>query len=133
MSRFDKAARIALTLALAGAAGACDSFLDVNEDPNNPQDVAMELTLPGIFVAFTLGVLSVAFYNWNTRGTILGGIYGRPGVLLNLGIYLVSALSLLKASPTLPWVRVGALPFAVLAIVYAVILLRGPFDLPAAN
>jgi len=77
--------------------------------------------------------LSVAFYNWNTRGTILGGIYGRPGVLLNLGIYLVSALSLLKASPTLPWVRVGALPFALLAIVYAVILLRGPFDLPAAK
>lgn len=77
--------------------------------------------------------LSVAFYNWNTRGTILGGIYGRPGVLLNLGIYLVSALSLLKASPTLPSVRVGALPFAVLAIVYAVILFRGPFDLPAAE
>jgi hypothetical protein len=77
--------------------------------------------------------LSVAFYNWNTRGTILGGIYGRPGVLLNLGIYLISALSLFKASPTLPLVRLGALPFALFAIVYAIILLRGPFDRPAAQ
>lgn len=63
--------------------------------------------------------------------TRLGGIYGRPAVLLNLGVYLVSALSLLKGSPTLPLVRLTAIPFAIFASVYALLLLRGPLDRPA--
>lgn len=74
--------------------------------------------------------LSIAFYNWNTRRTILGGIYGRPAVLLNLGVYLISALALLKAESPLPLVRLGATPFVLLSAVYAVLLLRGPFDRP---
>ncbi len=77
--------------------------------------------------------LSVAFYNWNTRSAILGGIYGRPAVLLNFGLYGISGLALLKVSPTLPYVRLAALPFALLAGVYAVLLLRGPLDRPAAR
>lgn len=77
--------------------------------------------------------LSIAFYNWNTRDTLLGGIYGRPAVLLNLGVYLVSALSLLKVGPALPLVRLGAIPLALLAIVYAVLLLRGPLDWSAGR
>ena len=58
MIRFKQVAiRTALTLAVAGTATGCDSFLDVNEDPNNPQSVAMELTLPGMFVAFAHEVI----------------------------------------------------------------------------
>src|SRR5690606_30714608 len=45
-------ARLALVLVTAASAAGCDSFLDVNEDPNNPQNVALELTLPGMLVAF---------------------------------------------------------------------------------
>ncbi len=77
--------------------------------------------------------LSIAAHNWNARDAMLGGIYGRPAVLLNLGVYLVSALSLLKVSATLPLVRLAAIPFAVFALVSAVLLLRGPLDRPAAQ
>lgn len=77
--------------------------------------------------------LSIAFYNWNSRHTILGGIYGRPAVLLNLGVYVVSALSLLKVGPALPLVRLAAIPFALLAIVYGVVMVKGPLDREAAG
>ncbi|MEX1183412.1 MAG: SusD/RagB family nutrient-binding outer membrane lipoprotein [Gemmatimonadota bacterium] len=55
MTRHRRAATrstLALTLALAAAAGGCNTFLDINDDPNNPQNVAMELTLPGMLMAF---------------------------------------------------------------------------------
>ncbi|MBX9855308.1 MAG: hypothetical protein K2Y26_07275 [Gemmatimonadaceae bacterium] len=100
-------------------------------------DVVLPHLVPGLPVhASWLGQLlaaawlSVAFYNWNTRDTILGGIYGRPAVLLNLGVYLISALSLIKGDVGSPLVRLGAIPCAVLAAVYALLLLRGPLDRP---
>ena len=98
-------------------------------------DVLLPRLVPGLPVHATwLGQLlaaswlSVAFYNWNTRDSILGGIYGRTTVLLNLGIYLVSALALIKVDAGFPLVRLGAIPFALLGTAYAVLLLRGPFD-----
>jgi hypothetical protein len=66
MTRFEKAARFGLTLAVAGAVAGCDNFLDVNEDPNSPQDVAMELTLPGMLVAFgheVIGMTDIRYGN----------------------------------------------------------------------
>lgn len=60
-----RAACTALALAVATATG-CDNFLDVNEDPNNPQDVALELTLPGMLVAFgheVIGPTSIRYDN----------------------------------------------------------------------
>jgi hypothetical protein len=45
-------------LALVVMFGGCDNFLDVNEDPNNPQTVALELTLPGMFMAFSHEVIA---------------------------------------------------------------------------
>lgn len=72
--------------------------------------------------------LSVALYNWNSRATILGGIYGRPAVNLNLILYTVSALGLLKVNnPTLA-IRLVTAPMLIMAIVYGVVLFRGPFD-----
>ena len=38
--------RTALALTAAAAVSGCNNFLDVNEDPNNPQSVAMELSAP---------------------------------------------------------------------------------------
>ncbi len=75
--------------------------------------------------------LGVAALNWLQRATVLGGIYGRPVVLANLALYLVSALSLLRvvaggAAPAAVW---GALALAApLALAYGALLLRGPFD-----
>jgi hypothetical protein len=77
--------------------------------------------------------LSVALFNWNSRETLLGGIYGRPAVNLNLVLYVVSALALLKAGNAAPALRALALLFAAMAAVYGVLLFRGPLDRPAAN
>jgi hypothetical protein len=74
--------------------------------------------------------LGVAALNWLQRGAVLGGIYGRPVVFANLTLYLVTALSLLRAiggggAPPALWAVAG--PAAVLAAVYGALLLRGPF------
>jgi len=42
--------------------------------------------------------LAVAALNWLQRESILGGIYGRPVVLANVALYLISALSLIRAA-----------------------------------
>ncbi len=57
MSRFKKMARYALVGVVALGVASCDSYLDVNEDPNNPQSVIMELTVPGMLVNFAHDVL----------------------------------------------------------------------------
>ena len=75
--------------------------------------------------------LGVAALNWLQRSTVLGGIYGRPIVLANLALYLVSALSLLRVlvGGDVPRALWGALAPAVLfAAAYGVLLVRGPFD-----
>ena len=82
------------------------------------------------------GWLALAWLNWNQRRMIVGGIYGRPTVLANLMLYLVSAFSLGHpamaggASPVLLFLT-GL--FAVLTLVYGALLVRGPFgtDAPA--
>jgi hypothetical protein len=77
--------------------------------------------------------LSVALFNWYSRSTILGGIYGRPSVNLNLVLYVVSALALLKVGQGTVLVRGLTALFVVMAALYGVLLLRGPFDRPAAS
>jgi hypothetical protein len=55
----------------------------------------------------------------------------RPVVLANLVLYFVGALSLLRAlgEPGVPRALWGlAVPLALLAVVYGVLLLRGPLD-----
>ncbi|MGZ8376494.1 MAG: hypothetical protein ACXWZS_14020 [Gemmatirosa sp.] len=75
--------------------------------------------------------LGVATLNWLQRGALLGGIYGRPVVLANLVLYVVGALSLLRAlrEPGAPRAMWGlVVPAVLLAVVYGVLLLRGPLD-----
>lgn len=103
-------------------------------------DALLPLLLPGLPAsAAWLGQLvaaawlSVALFNWNARGTILGGVYGRPAVNLNLVLYAVSALALLKAAQPTFAVRLLTVPMALMALVYTAVLLRGPFDRPAAG
>jgi hypothetical protein len=74
------------------------------------------------------GWLASALYNWNSRDTLLGGIYGRPNVLLNLMLYGISALGMIKAPHAMPARLALVIVFAVMAIVYGVVLLRGPLD-----
>ncbi|MEO6444103.1 MAG: hypothetical protein ABIZ91_11910 [Gemmatimonadaceae bacterium] len=73
------------------------------------------------------------WWEWNARNTALGGIYGRPMVLLNLMLYWISALGLLKVARASGVALMLMAPFATLAIAYGVLLWRGPFDRPAAS
>jgi hypothetical protein len=82
------------------------------------------------------GWLAIAWLDWSQRRMLIGGIYGRPMVLANLALYLVSAFSV--AHPAMahgapPVLRLLTLLFGVLALVYAALLLRGPFGADAAT
>lgn len=104
-------------------------------------DVLLPRVVPGAPASATVlgqlvaaGWLAVAGLNWNQRRQIVGGIYGRPTVLANLALYLVSAFSL--AHPAMvagapPALRVLTLLFGALTLVYAALLLRGPFGADA--
>lgn len=75
--------------------------------------------------------LGVAALNWLQRSALLGGIYGRATVSANVAMYVVSALSLLRAllghsAPAALWF--AAVPMAALAATYVALMMRGPFD-----
>ena len=116
--------------ALLGAAGLALLFAP---------DVVMPRLVPGypaagLWLAQLLAAawLGVAALDWLQRSAIIGGIYGRPMVLANLVLYFISALALLRAAPRAEasgalWL--AAAPAAAMAVVYGLLLLRGPFDL----
>jgi hypothetical protein len=77
------------------------------------------------------GWLGMASLNWFQRSALLGGIYGRPIVLANFAFYLVTATGLVRpllSRAAVPWLWVVAAPASVLAVVYAALMFRGPFD-----
>lgn len=101
-------------------------------------DVLLPMLVPGLppegaWLGQLLGAawLGAAALNWLQRTALLGGIYGRPVVFANVALYLVSALSLLRALlggavPAVLWAVL--VPLALLAAAYGALLLRGPFD-----
>lgn len=76
-------------------------------------------------------LLGFATLDWLSRAAILGGIYGRAVVSANTALYFVGAVSILKAAvrsaDATPLLVIG-IPAALLAIAYAALLFRGPFD-----
>ena len=100
-------------------------------------DALLPWILPGLPAGATVlgqlisaGWLAVAWLNWNQRQIIVGGNYGRPTVLANFGLCMISAFSLGHAvvhGGTLPAMRVLCVLFVVLAFIYGMLLLRGPF------
>jgi hypothetical protein len=62
-----KGAGVVTAVALVGAAVGCSDFLDVNKDPNAPESVRMELTLPGVLVAFDNDILASSYTDWGTE------------------------------------------------------------------
>ncbi|MEP7184375.1 MAG: hypothetical protein ABI767_00945 [Rhodanobacter sp.] len=86
------------------------------------------VTVLGQLVA--AGWLAMAWLNWNQRHMVIGGIYGRPTVLANFTLYLLSVTSLahrLMAGDAPAVLLVLALFFGLLTLVYSMLLLRGPF------
>ena len=101
-------------------------------------DVVMPRLVPGfpaagLWVAQLLAAawLGVAALDWLQRSAVIGGIYGRPTVLANLALYFISAMALLRAAPRTASAALWLLaaPAVAMAIIYALLLLRGPFDL----
>jgi hypothetical protein len=75
--------------------------------------------------------LGAASLNWLQRSALLGGIYGRPIVSANLGIYFIGAMVILRAAQRSGFPRglvMLAVPAVVMAVVYGALLLRGPFE-----
>lgn len=88
--------------------------------------------LSGAWLGQLLGAACLGFaaLNWLQRNAVIGGIYGRPVVFANLVFYFVSATSLLRLAvdtrrPIAVWWI--AIVLVLLAVVYAILLLRGPF------
>lgn len=106
-------------------------------------DLILPAVIPGFPVAsawmgqlLAAAWLALAALNWQHRSTILGGIYGRPVVYTNVMLYLVMATSLARplltvGTSTKLWVVAG--PAAVFAVVYGLLLFRGPFDALQTN
>ena len=91
-------------------------------------EASASVTLLGQLIAG--GWLALAWLNWNQRHSVIGGIYGRPTVLANFTLYLVSTSSLahrLMAGGAPTVLLALALLFGLLALVYAALLVRGPF------
>jgi hypothetical protein len=72
--------------------------------------------------------LGAATLNWHGRATVLGGVYGRPLLGLNLTLYVVGALALARVDAVSPLLWLVKGPMSLLGLVYGALLLRGPFD-----
>jgi hypothetical protein len=133
------AARISTTISTAsacvlGAGGMALLFASDELLPRLLPGTPASAAVLGQLVA--AGWLVVAWLGWNRRHQLVGGIYGRPMVLANLMLYLVSTSSL--AHPAMvggapPALRLLTLLFGALTLVYAALLLRGPFGTDAVG
>lgn len=77
------------------------------------------------------GWLAMAAMNWQHRAQMLGGIYGRPIVYANLLMFTITALGVLRAAnapAASPWLWAIVAPCGLLAVMYALLMFRGPFD-----
>jgi hypothetical protein len=77
------------------------------------------------------GWIAVAMLNWMSRNTVIGGIFGRPLVLTNLTVYVVTATTLSKAAPltAFPEAMMGAGAVAAgMAAAYGWLMMRGPLQ-----
>lgn len=84
--------------------------------------------LPGQLLSAPL--LGLSALNWLSRGSPVGGIYGRPLLIANLIHFIVGSLVLLRPMVFLrlaafaPWVLFGL--YVVFAVLFALLLLRKP-------
>jgi hypothetical protein len=75
-------------------------------------------------------LLGLSALNWLSRGSTVGGIYGRPLLIANLIHFIVGSLVLLRPMVFLrlaafaPWVLFGL--YVVFAVLFALLLLRKP-------
>lgn len=93
--------------------------------------VGAQATPAAVLVIQMTGALYLGFaaLNWMSRGSITGGIYGRPLTMANVIHFMVGAIALLKAAFTGPFaadIVVMAVLYSVLAAWFALVLFRHP-------
>ena len=118
--------RIVMTLSavMLGALGVACIFL--------PQELASALGLPesGAIAIQMLGALYFGFamLNWTAKGSLLGGIYGRPIVFGNLAHFVIGTLVLIKPLWKQPdsIMLILTIIYALFAIFFGLILFRHP-------
>lgn len=73
--------------------------------------------------------LGFAMLNWMARGSLIGGIYGRPLAMGNFLHFFMVALLLLKAlaaGPATSGIVIGALAYTVFGLWFGLVLFRNP-------
>ncbi len=71
-----------------------------------------------------------AMLNWMSKGSIIGGIYGRPIAIANLTHFVIAGLSLIKgimANPGLSYVIwLIAILYSIFAILFGIVAFKHP-------
>ena len=94
-------------------------------------------TLAEIVVQLTGALyLGFAILNWMSKGSLMGGIYGRPVAVGNLLHFFAGALAVVKVipvigAPALAWVV--CIGYMVFAVAFGLIVLRNPLAVKKDN
>ena len=99
-----------------------------------PQELLLHVRQPDahILVVFvqTIGAAYLAFamLNWMSRGSTIGGIYGRPLVVANLVHFTMVAILLVRwaAAGAPPGVLIFAALYAIFAVWFGATMVRSP-------
>ena len=86
---------------------------------------------PGVLLVQITGALYMGFaiLNWMARGSLIGGIYGRPvalGNFLHFAVVTVVLLKALAAGQHAPEVVVGAVVYSVMGVWFGLVLFTSP-------
>ena len=86
---------------------------------------------PAELIVQITGALYAGFavLDWMAKGTLIGGIYGRPLALGNLLHFFAAGMALIKAAPSFPqpliaWPLAGV--YALIAAGFALVIFRNP-------
>ena len=73
-----------------------------------------------------------AMLNWMSKGSLIGGIYGRPIAMANLTHFVIAGLALIKgilANPSLSYVIWSiAIIYSIFAIFFGIVAFRHPIS-----
>lgn len=83
-----------------------------------------------LLLAQMMGALYLGFalLNWMAKGTIIGGVFGRPVAFGNLAHFLIGALAILKVTSgnPAPWVWPAAVLYTAFALAFGLVVFRHP-------
>ena len=75
---------------------------------------------------------ALAILNWMSKGSLIGGIYGRPVAMANLTHFVIAGLALIKgilANPSLSYVIWSiAIIYSIFAIFFGIAAFRHPVN-----